>query len=399
MSSLPPLSPDQIAKPPHFELRISVIFAAIFLSLGIHLPYFPLWLEARGFDAAQIALILSAPIFLRVLTTPLITAMADESRDRAHVLILMAAAALLIACGYFLNPTYLIVLSVSLLLTVPWSALSPLTDSLALSGVRRYGSSYARMRIWGSASFLVANFAGGIALSFTGPGAVPAMIAGLLALALVATLWAPKLGRPRRASPLSAADLQQAGPRLFNRRFVSTVVGAGLIVASHGLMYAFASIYWKAIGLSDVEIGILWSAAVVAEVAIFAVFTRLFSRMPATTILTVAGVAAVARWLFYPAIVPLGLGVPGFVAAQALHAFSTGLVLIGVQKVIAESVPEDRTGAAQGVAFFANGIAMAAVTLASGPLYAWLGVDAFLVMVFVALAGLASLQVARRSAP
>ena len=34
---------------------------------------------------------------------------------------------------------------------------------------------------------------------------------------------------------------------------------------------------------------------------------------------------------------------------------STGIVLIGVQKLIAETVAEERTGAAQGIAFFANG--------------------------------------------
>ena len=72
--SLPPLSPEQLVKPRHFELRISLIFAALFMPLGVHLPYFPLWLEAKGFDAEQIAIILAAPMFLRVVTTPMITA-------------------------------------------------------------------------------------------------------------------------------------------------------------------------------------------------------------------------------------------------------------------------------------------------------------------------------------
>ncbi len=54
---------------------------------------------------------------------------------------------------------------------------------------------------------------------------------------------------------------------------------------------------------------------------------------------------------------------------QALHGLSTGIMLIGVQKLIAETVDEERTGAAQGAAFFATGICMAIVTLLSGPLY------------------------------
>ncbi|RVB68122.1 MFS transporter, partial [Mesorhizobium sp. M7A.F.Ca.CA.002.03.2.1] len=74
--SLPQLSPEQLVKPRHFELRMSLMFATLFVPLGTHLPYFPLWLQAKGFHAEQIAVILAAPMFLRVVTTPLLTALA-----------------------------------------------------------------------------------------------------------------------------------------------------------------------------------------------------------------------------------------------------------------------------------------------------------------------------------
>ena len=83
------------------------------------------------------------------------------------------------------------------------------------------------------------------------------------------------------------------------------------------------------------------------------------------------------RWIAFPLIWPLGLGVAGFFAVQTLHAVSVAMVLIGLQKMIAETVSEERTGAAQGIAYFFNGFFMAAVTLASGPLYDRLGVDGF----------------------
>ncbi len=81
--SLPPLSPEQLVKPRHFELRMGLIFFTLFVPLGTHLPYFPLWLQAKGFHAEQIAVILAAPMFLRVVTTPLLTALADRANDRA----------------------------------------------------------------------------------------------------------------------------------------------------------------------------------------------------------------------------------------------------------------------------------------------------------------------------
>ncbi|RWC93499.1 MAG: MFS transporter, partial [Mesorhizobium sp.] len=167
MSSLPPLSPEQLVKPRHFELRMGLIFFTLFVPLGIHLPYFPLWLQAEGFDAEQIAIILAAPMFLRVVTTPLLTALADRASDRAHVYVALIAASVALSAGYFLTPTYAMVLAVSLALAVVWTPHSPIADSLALSGVRRFGSNYASMRKWGSISYLCANLAGGFILSVT----------------------------------------------------------------------------------------------------------------------------------------------------------------------------------------------------------------------------------------
>ncbi len=367
---------------------MSLLFGALFVPMGIHLPYFPLWLEEQGFDAEKIGMILAAPMFVRVVTTPLITAMADRSRDRVNVLILLCGASMLVSLGYFLQPAYAVVLAVSVVLAVFWAPQAPLADSLALSGVRRFGASYPTMRIWGSIMYLVANFAGGLMLAAVGTGIVPTMILFGLLIALLAALPAPRLGPPRRASPVSATALHGAGSKLFNRYFLLFLAGVGVIHGSHGFMFAFASIYWKGIGISDAMIGLLWTWAVVAEAGTFLVFNRLFGSASATTVLGIVGVAACVRWIAYPLIEPAGLGIAGFFMVQTLHALSTGMLLIGLQKMIGETVPEERTGAAQGAAFFFIGFSMAVVTLASGPLYERIGVDGFYVMALVALVGL-----------
>jgi PPP family 3-phenylpropionic acid transporter len=393
--SLPPLSPAQLVKPRWFELRLAMIFATVFLPLGIHLPYFPLWLEAKGFGPEEIGVILAAPMFLRVVTTPLITALADRASDRANLLVALVAASLLFSLGYFRLSGYAAILVLSLLLQVVWSAQSPLADSLALSGVRRFGSSYPGMRIWGSVAFLVANLVGGMAVGAFGEASVPAMITAGLGLCLATALMAPRLGRPRLASPLSAADLQKSST-LLNPWFLLVVGGIGILHGSHGLLYAFVSIYWKALGIGETAVGLLWAWAIVAEVGAFMTFTKIFGAAPANRVLVLAGVAAVVRWLAFPLIEPLGLGIAGFVALQTMHALSTGLILIGLQKLIAETVDEARTGAAQGVAFFAIGLSMAVVTAVCGPLYDRFGVDAFYAMALTALLGLGLILLAGR---
>lgn len=377
--------------------------AALFFTLlvpgGIYLPYFPLWLEANGFGPEKIAVILSAPMFLRVATTPLLTALADKVRDRADVYIALVAASVLVSAGYFLTPDYVVVLAVSLVLAVVWTPHSTIADSLALSGVRRFGSNYPAMRIWGSISFLCANLAGGLILTHKGAGAVPGVLFLSFCAALAAALFTPRLGRPRLASPLSAADMQDQASKLLEPYFLYFVTGAGVIVGSHGFMYGFASIYWKSIGIGDSMVGLLWAFGVVCEVWMFMVFNRIFGAVSVERVMVIAGIGAAVRWVAYPLVSPMGLGLPGFFAVQGLHAFSTALILIGLQKMIAETIPEERTGAAQGIAYFANGVCMAGATLASGPLYDRLNVGGFWAMVPVALAGLWLIWLAARSAP
>jgi len=381
---LPPLSPDQAVKPPRYELRMSLLFGAMFLPMGIHLPYFPLWLADRGFTASEVALILSLPIFVRIVAAPVVTMLADRAPERANVLIGMAMAALLLSLGYFVPGGATFVLVMSLALIVVWSPHGPLADSLALSGVRRYGADYSRMRIWGTISFLAANLVGGAVLERYGPGVVPALLTGGLACMALVSLLSPRLGRPRRASQLSAADFPGAGRVLSDPVFLAIVGGGALLIASHGLLYAFGSIYWRSLGIPADTAGVLWALMVVAEVGVFFLFRRHFGHLSPAAILGISAAAGVVRWAAMPLIWPLGLGFAGFAAAQALHGLSTGLAMLGLQKMIAHSVPEERTGAAQGIAFAANSSGMAVVTLGSGPLFDALGARGFLVMAALA---------------
>jgi len=274
-----------------------------------------------------------------------------------------------------------------------------MADSLALSGVRRFGSNYTAMRKWGSISYLCANVVGGFILAATGPQAVPVIIFVALAAALVAGLWAPRMGRPRKASPLSATDISHSAPSLFNAYFLYFTLGVGIITASHAFLYGFVSIYWKSIGISDSVVGLLWAWGVVSEVCMFVLFNRIFASVSVVRVMVIASIGSIVRWIAFPLVWPLGLGVAGFFGVQTLHSVSVAMVLIGLQKMIGETVSEERTGAAQGIAYFFNGFFMAAVTLASGPLYDRLGVDGFLAMIPIAIIGLVLIGLAARSAP
>ena len=60
----------------HPAARLSAFYAAIFLVAGIQLPFWPIWLAARGLTAREIGIVLAAAIWAKVLATPAIGAIA-----------------------------------------------------------------------------------------------------------------------------------------------------------------------------------------------------------------------------------------------------------------------------------------------------------------------------------
>lgn len=384
---LPPLPPDQQAKPPRFELRMSILYGCLFIPNGIHLPYFPLWLEFHTFSPSEIATIIALPYFTRIFAGPAVSAWADRASDRVPVLLACAVLSAIACAGYFLPPTYLVVLIVSVLLAIAWAPHTPLSDSIALSGVRRYGVNYASMRIWGSIVFLSVNVAGGYILAATGAGIVPwLMLAGFLAI-IAATFIVPRLGKPRLAAPSPAEAIPQAAFALRQPYFLLIITAWALAQSSHAFAYAFSSIYWKGLGIDDGTIGLLWAFSVLAEVVMFILCDRLFPRARPGVLLAVGTGLGVVRWILFPLIWPAGLGVPGFYLVQGMHAFSFSLAFLGGQKMFSQTVPEERMGAAQGAAFFLVMGTLALFTLASGPLYEAFGVDGFYFMAGVAAVG------------
>src|SRR5690242_21615556 len=76
--------------------RLSAFYAAIFLVAGIQLPFWPVWLASRGLTAREIGILLAAAIWVKVLATPAIGAVADKTGDR-HLLMGALAATTLAA--------------------------------------------------------------------------------------------------------------------------------------------------------------------------------------------------------------------------------------------------------------------------------------------------------------
>jgi PPP family 3-phenylpropionic acid transporter len=379
-----PLAGDQRA----LGVRLSLLFAAIFFVSGSSLPYLPVWLAWRDLSAPEIAIISACPLFVRVLVTPAIAFAADRVGDHRRFLILLAWSA--VACQVLLAQMrgFFPILLTSLLLAVAWTSVMPLAEAIAVRGMKAARLDYGRMRLWGSISFAAAALAAGWVVQGASPQALfYLLIAGSMLLAGAAHA----LAKPTRAAPAAPRqDRARLGARdvaalLASPTFLVFLLAAGAIQAAHAAFYTFGTLHWRALGHSTLLAGLLWTVGVAAEILVFAYSAALLRRVGPISILVLAGLAAVARWLvmaFDPAVWLLfGL--------QSLHGLTFGATHVGAIHFLARFVPEAQGGTAQAVyASFTSGILLGGATLLAGPLYAHFGGRAYLAMAGLAAVGL-----------
>jgi PPP family 3-phenylpropionic acid transporter len=365
--------------PDRFVLRLALFYGAFFVYLGLSMPFVPAWLAAKGLDAREIGIVLAAPMVVRVIAVPLATRIADRFGVLRRALI---AASLASVLGFALVGAvsgFVAILAAYALATAVLAPVLPFADALALRGLRKRTASYGSVRLWGSVTFIVANVAGGLLLARLGAANVIWAVVAALGLGAAAALGleplAPEAGETGDAR--RPAESPWRSPA-----FVAVVLGASLIQASHAVMYGFATLQWSARGISGPAIGLLWAIGVVAEVALFALSSRLVGWFGAIGLILLGGLGGVVRWTamaFDPPTAALPL-------LQALHALSFAATHLGTMHYLAQAAPA-RGATAQGDFVALMGIVFAVAMGLSGGLVEAYGSRAYGAMAAAAAVG------------
>lgn len=368
-----------------FALRAAFFYAASNILLGVHLPFFPVWLEASGFDAGQVGAILAATALLRVISVPVATSAADGRLGLRTAIVASAFAAALgfTALGLVSGPWMIVALTVfTAFVHVPSVAL---LDAYTLRGLRARGAAYGPVRLWGSISFILANLGAGIAFDLISTR----NLIWLIAIPAIATACMSLTLMPQPPIAIRTGGDEPDRPLWRNRRFVAIVIAASLIQSSHAVYYGFSTIAWKAAGFDGVTIGALWALGVAAEILLFALSGRLPPGFGPIPLLILGGVGATIRWVGL-AFDPTGWTLP---LLQLLHAFSFGASHLGAVAFIAHVAPEGRGATAQGYFSVVQGVTLSASMLLAGGLYEAVGVASYGAMALTALVG-ASIAIA-----
>ena len=358
--------------------KFSLVYFSIFIVIGINAPFFPLWLSSKGFTERYIAIILATSVLTKLLANPFFAGLGDKYGNRKIPMLYLSfiSTIILFSLNIF-NSLYLI----AFMAITSWALfahLMPLTESLTTTAIKKYNFDYGNTRLWGSVSFIIIAFFGGIIIEKYGLKYVPILMtigALFLFLSIIIMPTIPSLPARKKFSTYAL---------LKNRNFFPFLLACGAIQSSHGIYYGFSTIYWKSIGLSETVIGALWAEGVVFEIILLAYFYKFKNYTSPKFFIIIAGVMAIMRWTlmaYADTILFIAL-------IQILHAFTFGLTHLAAINFISEVMPVRAQAKSQALYSAISMGAFLAVSISvSGDLYRIFYDKSFLFSSFLAFSG------------
>lgn len=365
------------------------LYAALYGAFGVASPFWPKFLEVKGLSPGQIAFIFGAALLIRLITGPLVSALADlltASRiTLASCAGIAAAAALSLLSAYTFWLLLILVLAQAAALSPTTSIADALSVNRANAKVAGARFEYGWVRGAGSAAFALGTLIMGQLIGPNDLSPVVWMNAGLLLAAIGATALLPLATTERERGTKGSPGMLELRSLFDIARFRTLILVAALVFGSHAMNDTFAVIRWSDAGIRPSTISFLWSEAVVAEVIVFFLIgPMLLDRLGERRAATLAVVAAIVRW-----VIESGTdSVCTLSVLQPLHGLTFALLHLACMRMMAVSVPRNIAATAQSVYGLASGLVTAGVTLCSGFLYATYGGAAFLPMAALCTAAL-----------
>ncbi len=319
---------------PAARLRLS--YFLYYGNVGITLPYFAAYLRGVGFSGEQIGAVQMLPSLLSPAVALAWAAVADRHRSPSWAL---RRAALVAACAVVFLPAAHAPVALAAVLVAQAlgeRAVVPLLDSVTLEWTHaRAGSSYARVRLFGSLGFVALAIVVGRVLSLRGdrPGdpLVPLAVAGCVvayALSLQRVPAPPSHGGVR-------PGLGDVAALLRGRRLPLFLGACALHWAACAPYHLFFGVLVRDRGLPSHVTGLGMAAGVVAEVAALLLFPRLERRVSLRALFATAFLGSALRWL----LVSRAETAAALVALQLLHGLTFGVFWAAAMDAMKELVP------------------------------------------------------------
>lgn len=296
------------------RIRLSSFYFVYFSILGILIPYWPLYLQEAGHDAAQIGAIMALIPATKIVSPAFWGWLADRSGRTLRLIRWVGFLSWVgFSCLLWDRTGLEVLIGVMLGFSFCWNATLPLFESLTLSHLGKIAAGYSRIRLWGSVGFIASVWIVGQLLEGTlSLKGLPEIILGLLVVQWCISLVVPPAREMRHTGEnASLVGILRRGEVLV------FFFAAVLLQVSHGPYYAFFSLYLERLHYPDTAIGQLWALGVIAEIAVFLYLHKIRGLMTLRALFLGSLAASVMRWLI---IAWAANSLAFLLIAQLLHA-------------------------------------------------------------------------------
>jgi len=367
-------------------IRLSGYGAAYFFAAGALMTYWPVWLRDRGVDDAGIGTLFMSRQLVSVAATLAVGWVAHRVGNTRGVILVLAGAATILLTGYQFSYSFLAILAVSLVWGGVWAPTMALYDGVLVTETKARGFNYGSLRVWGSVAFILGTVICGVAVDRNGPSWVLYVgFAGIAMLVPLGLLLPAAKARHRdsaRHPPFGIFDLLKSRP------FLLFLIAAGFCQASHAVLYSFGTLTWRAAGIDDVTISLLWAESVAVEILLMLGSGWLLARLGVCGLIGFGLACGMVRWLGMAFTTELW----ALIFLQALHAGTFAACHLGAMAFIQRALPATGVALGQSVYYaIGTGAAQAVIFQLAGVLYAGFGQKAFFGMFVVSAIGMVAI--------
>ena len=357
---------------PSTPYRLGLFYFLFFAWMGIQIPYFNLYLYHRGLSPAEIGAVTAAFPLVRVFAPGFWGYMTDRFDRKGIASPLLWLFSTLVFSLLLFTERFIPILIIVSLFTFFWAPTLPLVEAAAMMVVEKTGIDYGRMRVWGTAGFILSAWLTGRLLD---RWPVSAILFGLLIFLFLNALLAWQLpSKKGGGSHLAIGRVMEQVRRPEVFRFLTVVM---LMLVSHSAYYGFFSIYLESLGYPKGTIGLLWALGPLGEVIVLLNAGKLMRLFGAHSLLSFALLAAALRWTLFAVTDALFIIIIG----QLLHTFTFGAFHIASVRIVEDLFPEGMKNTAQALySSSAYGTGLVIGSLACGLLYERIGAPLLFLM-------------------
>jgi MFS transporter, PPP family, 3-phenylpropionic acid transporter len=331
---------------------LRIYYFTFYASMAVYLPYFPSWLRGHGIDGLSMSVLMALLPTMNVFGPPGFGLLADSLGLRGRLLKWAATGAAVSFVPLMMytlaadEVSFPVVFATCLGFAFFRTPMNLMADVVALE----QGDDFSRLRLWGSLGFMIAVPIVGHYLNLSLAWGLPALMALLLCLSQVTTLWMPDQAKvPQRAV---FKDVKHV---MADRGFLAFLCAACLGQAAHVGYDMVLSMHLQDLGMSGTGVGWAWALATASEVGVMAYAPRFLSSGNAPRLLMLSLVVQALRWVLMSVVTDHAW----LLALQGLHAVSFGLRWVACMLIVS------RIGQRVGALATIQGLHLTATSLGS----------------------------------